>query len=194
MYSFLDKFINNMADDQEQKREEMSELPDIPDVPPPPYPGPPDGTQYPPQHVPPYQGTTTYPPQQAPPGAAYPPQGVTYPQGAEYPPKEGAFYPPPGYQQGQYPPAYGQQQYPTGYPSGYQAVAQGGYPTQAYHGQGYAPPAGAMVVTSQPVAAAVVPMSTEPKPETYMVLSVITCLCCSPIFGLIAICFAGKCE
>ncbi len=149
-------------DGGEEKKEEY------PDVPPPPYPGPPAGAQqyYPPpeysaQPYTPAQGVPTYPPQ----------QGVPYPQGGP---------------RGPYPAAQGYPQALPAYPiQGYQSTQPGGY-------QGY-PPGQGTAICSQPVSGTITCQTTssEPKPQSYLTLAVITCLCFSPIFGLIAICFSG---
>ncbi len=151
---------------------------ELPDVPPPPYPGPPDGAEgvaapsYPPQQVPPYM----YPPGQGPDDSA-----VMHPM--PYPPKVCYQYPPPGYHY-QYPPP-GQGLGTAGYP-GYQAPPS--YPPQQ-------PSLGnALVVTTQPLGGNDVTSSypAEPKPDSHLMLSILTCLCCSPIFGFFAICLSRE--
>ena len=56
------------------------------------------------------------------------------------------------------------------------------YPSKATYGEG--------VVMTQPGASTTI-TPPPPKPPSYLALSIVTCICCSPIVGLIAVIFSG---
>ena len=93
----------------------------------------------------------------------------------------------------------------TNQPGGYLAdqsdrsrpILQQGYPP---YQQQYGPPHAAAHMTSvghviiaQPQQVTGVLSDVQPPmPQTYLALALVTCLCFSPLFGVIALCFAGK--
>ena len=150
------------------------EYPEYPDYPPPPYPGDPTG-QYTQLHTPDANNVASPAPSGSP--AHYPMPTAAMPVGqydatssadGDYIPKSVAAY---GFAPHQ--------------PTGFVAAPFG--PTQP-HMYATSP---TVVITTQPDRH-VTRVAPYDKPRGYMALAVITCLCFSPLFGLLAICFAGE--